>query len=155
LLSKALGAVEAMDDRLGFTEAITGLAPYLNGTLLRASASAHLTGGKFRVRALAALAPRLQSEPERDAVLSDALHAAEAIEGALERVEALRLLLPHLSSAPQERAVVALLQGVGRVARVNLLEAIPVLIETVEGFQSDCSVRDVYHAVRDAGQWFP
>jgi hypothetical protein len=105
LLAEALGVVETMHDWLGFTEAITGLAPYLDGPLLRRAltiASAHLTGGGSRVEALAALAPRLPPGPERDAVLSDTLRAAEAIESAIKRVESLRLLLPHLPSALQE-----------------------------------------------------
>jgi hypothetical protein len=159
MLPDALSAIEAIDDWWGFTEGMTGLAPRLDDTpLLRralASASAHLTGGELRVRALAALGPQLPPGAEREAVLLDALRAAEAIKGPVDRVKALRLLLPHLAVELRERAIGALVHTAGGVPRINLLETIPELVAAVEGFQDDRSLLAVYHAVRDVGDWFP
>jgi hypothetical protein len=157
LLAEALSVAEAIEDWLGFTMAMEGLAPHLSSALLQRalkSASAHLRVGSYRVRAVAALASRLPPGTGREAALVDALQAAEAIEGTLDRIEALRILVPHLHVTVQERAAVALMQSAGGVARVHLLEAVPMLVDVVGDLQDDRELLEVHRAVRDAGRWF-
>lgn len=159
LLGEAFVVAESLrDDQFAFTEAITGLAPYLNDALLRraiASASELVTFVNLRACALTALASRLPAGQMRTDLLSDALFASESIERTDAKVDALRLLLPHLPEPLKERAACALLQAAGRSPRVSLLEAIPVFMTAVVEFRKDANVLGIYRAVLDVGVCFP